>query len=442
MVMESKTDDRTSVPFWPRVTYTVGHMGEKALSVSEFLASVNIAFEEVYPAGVVIEGEVVEYKVSQGKWIWFSLKDEMGLLSCFATVWQLKTPLEDGMQVRVHGVPKLYPKNGRFSLTVDRAEPVGEGALQRAFELMKKKLEAEGVFAPERKRSLPRFPERIGLIASTESAAYTDFLRILGNRWGGLHVKSAHVQVQGKDAVADITGAFAWFNAHADEADVLVLTRGGGSLEDLHAFNSEEVARAVFSSKIPVVVGVGHERDESLADYAADFRASTPSNAAETLVPDRRDMALRVESFASAIESSLRESLSKREHRLHAFEERLAERVRAERLRLDMLVGRLRGRFSDWCAEVSGLSVRTAHASGLLQARFESALRSASDSLARNLRLLKSLDPQAVLKRGYGIVRCSGGGILRDASKVDVGETVHVQLHAGALDAQVTEIRK
>lgn len=417
-------------------------MEEKALSVSQFLASVNIGFEEIYPMGVVIEGEVVEYKVSQGKWIWFSLKDESGLLSCFATTWQLKTPLEDGMQVRVHGMPKLYPKNGRFSLTVDRAEPVGEGALQRAFQLMKEKLEKEGVFAPERKRPLPRFPERIGLLASTESAAYTDFLRILGNRWGGLQVKSAHVQVQGRDAVADIVGAFAWFNAHPDEADVLVLTRGGGSLEDLHAFNSEEVARAIFSSKVPVIVGVGHERDESLADYAADFRASTPSNAAEILVPDKRDMELRITSSASSIESSMREALSNREHRLYSLEERLVERIRGERMRFDMLISRLRGHFSDWYAELSGVSSQVEHSSGLLLARFDGRLRSATDALDRNVRLLKSLDPQAVLKRGYGIVRGPDGAILRDASKVDVGNSVHVQLHAGALEAQVTETRK
>ena len=417
-------------------------MDDRALTVSEFLASVNIAFEEAYPMGAVVEGEVVEYKVSQGKWIWFSLKDETGLLPCFAMTWQLKTPLEDGMQVRVHGVPKVRPNNGRFSITVDRAEPVGEGALQRAFQLMKAKLEAEGVFAPERKRPLPRFPERIGLIASTESAAYSDFLRILGNRWGGLDVKSAHVQVQGASAVADIVGAFAWFNAHPDEADVIVLTRGGGSLEDLHAFNSEEVARAVFSSKIPVIVGVGHERDESLADYAADVRASTPSNAAERLVPDRRGLERQLDAMASSMESALAGALTGIEHRLHALEERLTYRLRAERQRFETVVHRLRLRFSDWYEEFTGMSAGVERASGLLVARFESDFRSASEALDRNLRLLKSLDPQAVLKRGYGIVRGPDGAVLRDASKVDAGEAVHVQLHAGALDAQVTETRK
>lgn len=414
-------------------------MEERVVSVSEFLASVNIAFEETYPMGAVIEGEVVEYRVSQGKWIWFSLKDETGLLSCFATIWQLKTPLEDGMQVRVHGMPKIHNKSGRFSLTVDRAEPVGEGALQRAFQLLKKKLEAEGVFAPERKRSIPTFPERIGLIASTESAAYTDFLRILGNRWGGVEVKSAHVQVQGVRAVEDIVGAFAWFNAHPDEVDVIVLTRGGGSLEDLHAFNSEEVARAVFSSKVPVVVGVGHERDESLADYAADVRASTPSNAAEMLVPAREHIARRLDAMVAAMESSVEGELSSLEHRLHALEERLTSRFRDERDRFDAVVDALRGHFAEWQAEISGYGARIERSSGLLFARFEGQVHRMKDGVDRSLRLLKSLDPQAVLKRGYGIVRGPDGRILRDASKVDSGEQVHVQLHAGALDATVTE---
>ena len=362
---------------------------KKALSVSQFLQGINFAFEDtLFPEGAVVEGEVVEYRISQGKWIWFSLKDETGILSCFATVWQLKQPLEDGMQVRAHGMPKIHQKSGRFSLTVDRVEMVGEGALKRAFELLKKKLIDEGVFAEERKRPIPRFPERIGLIASTESAAYTDFLKILGNRWGGIKVLATHV---------------------------LVLTRGGGSMEDLHAFNSEEVTRAVFSSKIPVVVGIGHERDESLAEYAADVRASTPSNAAERMVPDREDIEWEIRSKLSDIEGVLQEWIGQRERKLYEIEAFLQEKMRAETMKFQLLINKLKMQFID----------------------FEGRIKNIASSLVRDVRLLKSLDPQAVLKRGFSITRDENGKLVRDAGKVDKDSFITVQLQKGILNAQI-----
>ena len=392
----------------------------QALTVSQFIDSLNASFAEaLFPYGVYVEGEVVQYKVSQGKWIWFDLKDETGLVSCFATVWQVKQPLEDGMKVRVHGVPKLYPKNGRFSITVDRVEMVGEGALRRAFELLKKKLEADGLFAPGRKRALPQFPERVGLIASTESAAYSDFLRLLGNRWGGVQVQAAHVQVQGREAVRDIVGAFAYFNRHPELTEVLVLTRGGGSLEDLHAFNSEEVARAIFASKVPVIVGVGHERDESLADYVADVRASTPSNAAERLVPDRRDVARQIDAFVRTMDGGLARELAHYEHQLSDYENQLQDHVRSARAEFEAVM-------SDFERCLMGFDARVQRLVGAVE---------------RDERLLKSFDPQGVLRRGYAIVRGPDGRILREAEAVDRGEAIAVQLSKGSLGATVTETR-
>lgn len=392
----------------------------QALTVSQFIDSLNIAFAEaIFPYGVYVIGEVVQYKVSQGKWIWFDLKDETGLVSCFATVWQLKQPLEDGMQVRIHGIPKLYPKNGRFSITVDRVEMVGEGALRRAFELLKKKLEADGLFATARKRALPKFPQRIGLIASTESAAYSDFLRILGNRWGGIEVNAAHVQVQGREAVSDIVGAFSYFNRHPELADVLVLTRGGGSIEDLHAFNSEEVAHAIFASKVPVIVGIGHERDESLADYVADVRASTPSNAAERLVPDRHDIERRLASFVSAMDGGLSREIAHYAHQLSDFENQLQDHVRSARAEFDAVMSDL-----ERCLMA-----------------FDARVQKQIGAVERDERLLKSFDPQGVLRRGYAIVRGPDGRILREAAAVDRGEAVAVQLSKGSLQATVTETR-
>lgn len=390
----------------------------QALTVSQFVQGLNAAFEEVvFPYGAMIEGEVAEYRVSQDKWVWFLLKDATSVISCFATVWQLRQPLEDGMKVRVHGVPKVHAKSGKFSVTVDRVEMVGEGALKRAFELLKKKLDTEGLFAPGRKRPLPRFPERIGLIASKESAAYTDFLRILGNRWGGLHVQSAHVQVQGREAVRDIVGAFAYFNAHPELAEVLVLTRGGGAMEDLHAFNSEEVVRAIFSSKIPVVVGVGHERDETLADYVADVRASTPSNAAERLVPDRRDLEREIEGSVRAIERALEKEIASLGHRLFDLEHQLQEQVRSARAEFDAVMSDLELQLSN----------------------FEGRLKVLLGAVERDERLLSSYDPRAVLKRGYAIVRDAQGGLVRDAARVDRGTRLAVQLSHGTLEAEVTD---
>jgi exodeoxyribonuclease VII large subunit len=334
-----------------------------AFSVSQFIDYLNTALvSAVFPEGAVIEGEVAEYRVSQDKWIWFLLKDEAAVVSCFATKWQLRTPLEDGMQIRVFGQPKVHPRSGKFSVTVERVELVGEGALRRAFELLKKKLSEEGLFAPERKRRIPRFPRRIGLIASRESAAYTDFLRILGNRWGGVEVLSAHVQVQGRDAVREIVGAFRYFNARADGVDVLVLTRGGGSLEDLQAFNSEDVARAVFSSRIPVIVGVGHERDETLADHVADVRASTPTNAAEIVAPDRRELRALIAGGVSGMSAAMRSAVAVRSRTISAMAAQIEAHARRgmadfrHRLRdLLVLAGAYAGRVASAAAGVDAM---------------------------------------------------------------------------------------
>lgn len=386
----------------------------QALTVSQFVEFLNTALTTaVFPEGAVIEGEVVEYRVSQGKWIWFNLKDAGSIIPCFATVWQLRTPLEDGMQVRVFGMPKVHTKSGKFSVNVDRAELVGEGALRRSFELLKKRLQEEGLFAPERKRPLPHFPKSIGVIASRESAAYGDFLRILGNRWGGVEVKLFHVQVQGKDAVDDIVRAFAYFNAHPDEAEVLVLTRGGGSLEDLMAFNDEAVARAVYASKVPVVSAVGHERDESLTDYVADVRASTPSNAAERVVPDRMDILRDLDAGVRAVASAMDTAVSERRHRIDSLATRLESHVRR---RMDAF---------------AGLVER------LMQAA-KYRLRAVGDELAAHERLLRGLDPKRLLAQGYAVVR-HGGKILKDAQYVSPRDRITVQVHHGTLDATVTE---
>ena len=255
------------------------------LGVSDFIALVNQTLEYAYPS-VVIEGELSSFKLSKGKFVFFDLKDDQSAVSCFMMSWQLRTPLEDGMKVRVVAVPKLTAW-GKFSLTVRDIRPVGEGDIKKSFKLLLAKLQKEGLFDQSRKRRLPHIPQRVGLIASTESAGYADFIKILNGRWGGLDVQVADVQVQGANAAPQIMRAITYFNEHAQPVDVLVVVRGGGSAEDLAVFNEEPLVRTIAASRIPTMVGVGHEVDTSLADLAADVRAATPSNAAQLLVPDR-----------------------------------------------------------------------------------------------------------------------------------------------------------
>ena len=257
-------------------------MENTPLSVSDFVALVNQTLEFAYPSVMVI-GEVAEFRVSQGKWVTFKLKDAESVIDCFMVAYQLRAPIENGMKVRIVASPKLNGKWGKFSLTVRQVAPIGEGAIKKSFELLKAKLAAEGLFSPERKRALPRIPHRVAVITSTESAAYADFCKIINERWGGLTVLVAHTQVQGAPAADQIIQAIRFFNSYEELPEVLVIIRGGGSAEDLMTFNDEQLAREIARSRIPTLVGVGHEVDHTLADMVADVRAATPTNAAEIL---------------------------------------------------------------------------------------------------------------------------------------------------------------
>ncbi|MBO7657380.1 exodeoxyribonuclease VII large subunit [Candidatus Saccharibacteria bacterium] len=275
------------------------------LTPTDFIALVNQTLEYAY-SSVVIVGEVSEFKVNQGKWVFFNIKDKETSVPCFMTLWQLSVPLEDGMKVAVRGMPKLT-KWGKFSFTVTKVAPVGEGSLKKAFEMLKKKLADEGLFDLARKRALPEDLNKIGVISSTDAAGYKDFVKIINARWGGLKVLTAHTQVQGIDAPEQMIRALKYFNERTD-VQAIVLIRGGGSKDDLSCFNDEALVRAVASSKIPVVCGIGHEIDESLCDLACDVRASTPSNAAELLTRDRKTEKLneKMQLIRQRIDSAIR----------------------------------------------------------------------------------------------------------------------------------------
>ena len=366
------------------------------LGVSDLVALVNQTLEYAYPS-VVVEGEIASFKVSKGKYVFFDLKDETSIVSCFMMVYQLRVALEDGMKVRVVAAPKLTAW-GKFSLTVRDVRPVGEGNIKRSFELLKLKLEREGLFDPDRKRFLPAIPQRIGLIASVESAGYVDFLKILNGRWGGIEIMVADVLVQGVDAGAQIVDAIKHFNEQARPVDVLVIVRGGGSAEDLAVFNEEPLVRAVAASRIPTLVGVGHEVDTSLADLAADVRAATPSNAAQLLVPDRQAI--------------IRE--------LHHKQQRMVTQLTARRER----VGR-----------------HIAIALERLLSRLQGALIAQQRHIHYARQTLRQLDPKVVLRRGYALVRDESGALVKDAVSLKKGASITVELDKAIINAGVQNAR-
>jgi exodeoxyribonuclease VII large subunit len=408
--------------------------------VTEYLQYLNETLRAIADqTRVAIEGEVSSFSIAQGKWVRFDLKDLNGLVNCFLTTYQLKVPLEDGMKIRVYGYPKVYERYGKFSITVQRIELVGEGALRRAFELLKQQLERDGWFSEARKRPLPRFPERIGLITSREAAACGDFLRILGNRWGGVQILLAHVQVQGEPSVKQIVAAFRSMNALSRPPEVIVLTRGGGSLEDLAAFNSLEVARAIFSSRIPVVVGVGHERDETIADYVADVRASTPTNAAELVVPDRREMLYAISLSATRLSAALAHALRERKQRLAHARSRLEAYVRRSLSTVELLTTKFQAATRAYQTAVRFRMHEVGRVTDVLIGRMLHGCHAWQERVVQQQRFLKSLDPKAVLARGYAMVCDTKRHIVRDAAAVDAGASLVVHLHKGILEVTVAK---
>ena len=383
-------------------------MGE-SISVGAFVAILNETLAFAYPE-VVIQGEVSGYKVNQGKWVFFDVKDDQAALPCFMPLRALKVPIEDGMSVRVTGSPKLL-NWGKFSFTVRSLELAGEGELKRAFELLKAKLEAEGLFSASRKRPLPTFPSRIGLVTSQGSAAFRDFTKILGQRWGGVEVMLADVTVQGATAPDSIVAALDTLNQLSRPVDVIVVVRGGGSLEDLAAFNTEPVVRAITASRTPILTGVGHEVDTSLADYAADVRAATPTDAARLVVPDRGQVAAQIDHLASGQRSRLQRRLDELSHLLD----------RSSR-QLDYFVG---------------APLETTMAlENLLRRQFTGLLQVQSGRAQTALRALAGYDPVAALKRGYSIVR-RRGEIIRQAGRLKPGDELMIQLAQGNVGARV-----
>lgn len=383
----------------------------RVYSVTEFRHEINELLEQVT---VVIEGEIAEFNISQNRFVWFTISDDDTSIKCFMMAFQLKVPLEDGMQVRLMGSPTTFRK-GQYVFRPRRVEPVGEGSLKKAYELLKKQLEKEGLFDEDRKRELPRFPKKVGLVTSSDAAAYTDFLRILNNRWSGLEVLHVPVQVQGQRAVSTITAALAQLNEDHPDLDAIVVTRGGGSMEDLHAFNDEEVVRAIFASQIPVVCGVGHERDVTLSDLVADVRASTPSNAAEMLVPNKDDVLAEIAYMTERIERDVQNTLRAQQDRIEDAIGAMEQQMRGHIDHFRTLDERLRFSF----------------------ARFQEGITLKQQRVSAMERLLQSLHPHQLLKQGYSITRLANGTVLTSAKSLKTGDKITTQLQDGSVESEV-----
>lgn len=404
-------------------------------SVSEFLFEVNALLETQV---VWVEGEVSDYRVADGKWVHFDLKDAAALVHCFGLAFRLKAPLEDGMRVRLWGAPRVYPKYGKFSLVVERVEPFGEGALQRAFELLRATLEREGLFAAERKRRLPRIPERIALITSPDAAAYADFLTVLERRRGGMEIVLLPVTVQGERAVDEIVRAIQWVSEERPDLDALVLVRGGGSLSDLQAFSDETLIRALARSRVPTMVGVGHERDVTLADLVADVRAATPSNAAERLTPTRAELMREVHEYAGRMTRAVEKELRANMDRVALAVGVLREAVRDPVVRLETYAQAIVRHGAVLTTRVAGLQSAVDGSRRALGLRIRHAFDVDAARVGVLIRLLAGLHPTQTLRRGYSITRGPTGRLIRAARDVEPGDRLSTTLHHGTVDSTVT----
>ncbi len=358
---------------------------------SEFVALTNNALEYTFPS-VMVVGELSSYRVSKGKWVYFDIKDDESSVKCFGTVYQVRTVLEEGMQVQVTAAPRLHNLYG-FSLNVSQVQPVGEGSIKKAADLLRAQLEKEGLFSPKRKRLVPDKPTRIGLVASEQSAAYADFIKILNQRWAGVDVVLFDAQVQGDAAPQSIIAGVRYFNEQPSPPEVIVVTRGGGSADDLSAFSDEYVVRAVAGSRVPTVVAIGHEIDVSLAELAADMRASTPSNAAELLFPDKAEVAERLQLMHKSLQELVGSKLQQQESRLSESLTALNNGVK-------------------WAIEAKQQALTVA------------------------VSLLKSSHPSAALQRGYALVEVDGK-LASTVAQLPKGTTAQITLQDGSVETTV-----
>jgi exodeoxyribonuclease VII large subunit len=438
------------------------------LTVSSLTEKLKMLLEETFPV-VWVEGEISNFKVYGSGHAYFTLKDANAQLRAVLfrnRARRIRFEPGDGLHVLAMGSVEVYPQRGEYQLVVELLEPRGLGALQLAFDQLKARLAAEGLFDEGRKRALPRFPRTIGIVTSPSGAAIRDMLRVIGRRFGELHIVLAPARVQGDGAAEEIAQGIRDLNALSD-VDVIIVGRGGGSLEDLWAFNEEVVARAIAASKAPVISAVGHEVDVTIADFVADLRAPTPSAAAELVVREKQAIVEGVADLTHRLQRAMGRRLEYERRRMETLAtrrvltdpsrplrdlHRQVDEGRARAIRaIDTLV-----RAAGHRLELAGAGLRSASPLARLtrdrhrHERLEARLRAEMSRVLAEGRhrfglqtgRLDSLSPLAVLARGYSLTLRPDGTVVRRAGDVSVGDVVNVQLGEGRLDCRVAATKE
>jgi len=397
----------------------------KVFTVSELTRSIRGTLEAKFGA-VWVQGEISNYKLHPSGHQYFTLKDQRAQISCVIwrdTMASPRQPLVDGAQVQIYGTVTVFESQGKYQLRVEILQPRGVGMLQAKFEALKRKLEAEGLFAPERKRPLPKFPRRIGIVTSPTGAAIRDMLNVLRRRAPWLQILINPVRVQGTGAAQEIAVAIPELvlpNKAFASVDLIVVTRGGGSIEDLWEFNEEIVARAIFHSTVPIVSAVGHEIDFTICDFVADLRAPTPSAAAELIVPDIIDLQRRIDSCARALGrqlmNRLRDAQQRLDHARETLQRCLGHKIESYKRSLLHITRALQA-----CSPARELMMRRNRFADLqwrLVACPPRLLENTRHRFQRIEGILRVLGPDATLRRGYSITMNERGKIIRTITAV------------------------
>jgi exodeoxyribonuclease VII large subunit len=425
--------EQTSLDFGPP---------RRVLSVGELNSAIRTLLDSQFQ-DVWVAGEVSGVKLATSGHYYFTLKDQQSQLRCVCfrnSARYLRFKPQDGIAVLARGRIDVYEPRGEYQLLVEALEPQGFGALQLAFEQLKRKLSEEGLFDPARKRPLPRLPQRIGIVTSPTGAVIRDMLQIFERRFPGLHIRLYPAHVQGEGSIEEVTAGIEWFS-QSGWPDVVIVARGGGSLEDLWTFNEEAVARAIARSAAPVVSAVGHETDVTISDFVADMRAPTPSAAAELVIGTRREFLDRIEAARVSLARGIRFRLTDAERRLHR------QGIERASALLQRSLGRRLQRMDDLDARLRRMDLRLRFAT--LWRRLEAAEKEAAERVRLRMVLVRGrldslsaqlahLSPLSILDRGYAIVQDESGRVVKEAAAAPVDSALDVRLSRGRLRATVT----
>ena len=374
---------------------------------------------------ISVIGEISNLTFHKSGYVFFSLKEDKSKLKCIISPWNVEKitcPLEEGMEIIASGYISVFERDGVYNLNVRDIETNGIGQLAVAFEKLKAKLEKEGLFAAENKKPLPWFPSKVAVVTSETGAAVRDIIKTIKNKDDYVNILVFPVLVQGPAAAREIAGAIDRINAEYSDIDVIITGRGGGSMEELWAFNEEIVARSIFASKIPVISAVGHETDFTISDFTADFRAATPTAAAEMAVPDTDEIRLALNEMRTALADNLIRNIEMKKNRLNAldpnaFARGIAEKIAYEQLNADRII---EGMEESLRHRIASLSERVEHLGTLIS----------------------TADPKAILARGYSVVTDENGNIVSSADDLSVGQNITIETGRGSADARITQVEQ